>query len=97
MIALITKLEESGGNMTSIRAVIPLFPKHLIHVPDVLSDLAAQSIPNDAVILVASGFNLKEYARTTRINRKYDFLNIVILRFVAKMSYRLIGQTRQDR
>ena len=66
--------------MTSTSAVIPLIPKHLSHVPDLLSDLGIQSIPNDEVILVASGFSLKEYARLTRISKKYESLNIVILK-----------------
>jgi len=65
--------------LTSTSAVVPLIPKHLDCVPDVLSDLGAQSIPNDEIIFVASGFNSTDLSRLSQELEEYKALKVVLL------------------
>ena len=65
--------------MISTSAVIPLIPKHLDCVSDVLSDLVAQSVLNDEIIFVASGFNSRDLARLSRELDKCKVLKVVLL------------------
>lgn len=60
--------------------MIPLIPKHIEQISDVLSDLANQSIQNDEVILVASGFSRGEYLHLSREAGRRKNLNVVLLR-----------------
>jgi len=61
-------------------AVVPIISKHLKHVTNILADLSSQTILNDEVILVASGFNYFQFKRLTWLASKYKSLNIRFLK-----------------
>lgn len=68
------------GELTSTSAVIPVISRHVHHIPDVLSDLDSQTTPNDEIIIVASGFSSKDFARLRRRADRFKALNIILIR-----------------
>ena len=67
-------------SLTSTSAVVPLISKHISHIPDILSDLEGQTILNDEVIFVASGFSSEDFASLARRAQKSKTLSVVPLR-----------------
>lgn len=66
--------------MASISAVIPVISSHIEHIPDVLSDLAKQTIQTDEIVLVASGFSAKDLERLGAMLEQHKAQKIVLVK-----------------
>ena len=67
------------SDLTSTSAVIPVISKHIVHIPDVLADLANQTIQNDEVVIVASGFSAKDLEDLGQKLDRHEEQNVVLV------------------